>query len=59
MITEADLERNKDKRIVRLDALAKACATATNNDFKTMWYLKLHKLGTQYGLMNHVRKLIH
>ena len=59
MITEIDVKRSKDIKINKLDSLAKACAKANNDDFKNLWFSKLHDLGKQYGLMNYVRRLIH
>ena len=48
------------KKYKRLDNLAKACANAQVDSFKTLWYNKLQELGREYGMTEYVmRKLVH
>ena len=61
-MTLKDLERIKNNKTIkehRLDNLAKACADATSDDMKTMWFEKLKKLAEKYNMMDYFRKLIH
>ena len=52
--------RTKGDKIRRLESLAKACAKAKDNSWKTMWYNKLIELGKQYNMTDYVtRKLLH
>ena len=60
MIHEEDLKRQEDPKVRRLKALAKACANAKLDSFKTLWYSKLQELGREYGMTEYVmRKLVH
>ena len=60
MIHEEDIKRTKDIKIKRLENLAKACANAQLDSFKTLWYSKLQELGREYGMTEYVmRKLVH
>jgi len=63
MMTIDDLERlsDPDKLIKhRLNNLAKACADATSNDMKSMWYNKMMKLAEKYNMRDYVmRRLVH
>ena len=60
MIHEEDIKRTKDIKIKRLENLAKACANAQLDSFKTLWYNKLIELGKQYNMTDYVmRKLVH
>ena len=59
-MTLEDLKRIEDNRKQKLQNLADACANATNDEMKAMWYKKLIKLGEEYGMSDYVsRKLIH
>ena len=60
MIHEEDIKRTKDIKIRKLENLAKACANAKLDSFKTLWYNKLQELGREYGMTEYVmRKLVH
>ena len=60
MIHEKDIERTKGRKIKRLENLAKACAEATSDDMKKLWYDKMMKLADQYNMRDYVmRRLIH
>ena len=60
MIHEEDIKRSKDIKIKRLENLAKACANAQLDSFKTLWYNKLQELGREYNMTEYVmRKLVH
>ena len=60
MIHEEDIKRTKDIKVKRLENLAKACANAQLDSFKTLWYNKLQELGKEYGMTEYVmRKLVH
>tara|TARA_B100000508_G_scaffold36106_1_gene27938 strand:- start:62 stop:244 length:183 start_codon:yes stop_codon:yes gene_type:complete len=60
MIHEKDIERTKDRKIKRLENLAKACAEATSDDMKKLWYDKMMKLADKYNMRDYVmRRLIH
>ena len=61
MMTVDDLKRVKsDKKKHRLENLAKACADATDNDMKSMWYNKLMKLADEYNMRDWVMsRLVH
>ena len=48
-----------DTKKHRLDNLAKACANATSDEMKSMWYEKLKKLAKEYNMMDYFRRLIH
>ena len=53
MIHETDIKRvieDDDPKIKRLNLLAKACANAQVDSFKTLWYNKLQELGREYGM---------
>ncbi len=55
-----DVKVHIPEEIRKLNLLAKACATAQDNDFKALWYKKMIDLANQYGAMEYVmRKLIH
>ena len=60
MIHEEDIKRTKDIKIRKLENLAKACANAKLDSFKTLWYNKLIELGKQYNMTDYVmRTLVH
>ena len=60
MMTSEDIMRTKGDKIRRLESLAKACASAKDNSWKTMWYNKLIELGKQYNMTDYVmRTLVH
>ena len=60
MIHEKDIERTKGRKIKRLENLAKACAEATSDDMKKLWYDKMMKLADKYNMRDYVmRRLIH
>ncbi len=60
MMTSEDIMRTKGDKIKRLESLAKACANAKENSWKSMWYNKLIELGKQYNMTDYVtRKLLH
>jgi len=63
MITIDDIKRLKDPEKLkkhRLENLAKACADATSDEMKSMWYNKLMNLADEYNMKDYVmRKLIH
>ena len=60
MIHEEDIKRTKDIKIRRLENLAKACANAKLDSFKTLLYNKLIELGKQYNMTDYVmRTLVH
>ena len=59
-MTVEDLNRITDNtKKHRLDNLAKACANATSDEMKSMWYEKLKKLAKEYNMMDYFRRLIH
>jgi len=44
----------------RLNNLAKACAKATSDEMKSMWYNKMMDLANEYNMKDYVmRKLVH
>ena len=60
MIHEEDIKRTKGRKIKRLENLAKACAEATSDDMKNMWYNKLIELAKKYNMKDYVmRRLVH
>jgi len=60
MMTNEDIKIHIPPEVRKLNLLAKACATAKNDDFKELWYNKLIKLAKKYKLMDYVtRKLLH
>ena len=63
MITINDIKRLKgpdNLKKHRLDNLAKACADATSDEMKSMWYNKMMNLANEYNMKDYVmRKLIH
>ena len=60
MIHEKDIERTKGRKIKRLENLAKACAEATSDDMKKLWYDKMMKLADKYNMRDYVmRRLVH
>ena len=60
MIHEEDIKRTKGRKIKRLENLAKACAEATSDDMKKLWYDKMMKLADKYKMRDYVmRRLIH
>jgi len=63
MITIDDIKRLKDPEELKkhkLENLAKACADATSDEMKSMWYNKLMNLANEYNMKDYVmRKLIH
>jgi len=60
MMTVEDLNRITDNtKKHRLDNLAKACANATSDEMKSMWYEKLKKLAEEYNMTDYFRRLIH
>jgi len=63
MITIDDIKRLKDPEELKkhkLENLAKACADATSDEMKSMWYNKLMNLANEYNMRDYVmRKLIH
>jgi hypothetical protein len=63
MITIDDIKRLKDPEKLkkhRLENLAKACADATSDEMKSMWYNKLMNLADEYNMKDYVmRKLVH
>ena len=59
-MTSEDIKRTKGDKIKRLENLAKACAEATSDDMKKLWYDKMMKLADKYNMRDYVtRKLIH
>ena len=51
---------SKEKKITKLENLAKACANATDNDMKKMWCDKLIDLAKEYDMRDFVmNKLVH
>ena len=49
-----------DKKIQKLNLLAKACMNSQSNDFKALWYKKMIDLAREYNMMDYVmRKLVH
>ena len=51
---------SKDEKIKKLENLAKACANATDNDMKKMWFDKLIDLAKEYDMREFVmNKLVH
>jgi len=63
MITIDDIKRLKDPDNLkkhRLDNLAKACANATSDEMKSMWYNKMMNLANEYNMKDYVmRRLVH
>ena len=63
MITIDDIKRLKDPDNLkkhRLNNLAKACADATSDEMKSMWYNKMMDLAKEYNMTNYVmRRLVH
>jgi len=63
MMTIDDLKRlsDPDKLIKhRLNNLAKACADATSDEMKSMWYNKMMNLANEYNMKDYVmRRLVH
>ena len=60
MMTIEDIKTHIPPEIRKLNLLAKACATAQNDDFKALWYKKMIDLAKEYGMMDYVmRKLVH
>jgi hypothetical protein len=63
MMTIDDIKRLKDPDNLkkhRLNNLAKACADATSNDMKSMWYNKMMKLAEKYNMRDYVMgRLVH
>ena len=59
-MTKNDVERAKGLKIKRLENLAKACAEATSDEMKKMWFDKLIDLAKKYDMRDYVmRKLVH
>ena len=60
-MTVEDLNRiTDDTKKHRLDNLAKACANATSDEMKSMWYNKLMDLADEYNMKDYVmRRLVH
>ena len=59
-MTSEDIMRTKGDKIRRLENLAKACANAKVDSWKSMWYNKLIELGKEYNMTDYVtRKLLH
>ena len=51
---------SKEKKIKKLENLAKACANPTDNDMKKMWFDKLIDLAKEYDMRDFVmNKLVH
>ena len=51
---------SKDKKIKKLENLAKACADATDDKMKKMWFDKLIDLAKEYDMREFVmNKLVH
>ena len=51
---------NKEQKIKKLENLAKACAEATSDEMKKMWFDKLIDLAKKYDMRDYVmRKLVH
>ena len=51
---------SKEKKIKKLENLAMACANATDNDMKKMWFDKLIDLAKKYDMREFVmNKLVH
>tara|TARA_Y100000385_G_scaffold61492_1_gene60100 strand:+ start:442 stop:624 length:183 start_codon:yes stop_codon:yes gene_type:complete len=60
MITNEDIKIHIPPEVRKLNLLAKACATAKNDDFKALWYKKMIDLANKYKLMDYVMsKLVH
>jgi hypothetical protein len=63
MITIDDIKRLKDSDNLkkhRLDNLAKACADASSDEMKSMWYNKMMNLANEYNMKDYVmRRLVH
>ena len=60
MMTNEDIKIHIPPEVRRLNLLAKACATAKNDDFKALWYKKMIDLANKYKLMDYVMsKLVH
>ena len=48
------------KKYKKIDNLARACANAQSDDFKSLWYHKLIDLAREYKMLEYVmRKVIH
>jgi len=59
-MTKKDVDRAKGLKIKRLENLAKACAEATSDDMKKMWFDKLIDLAKKYDMRDYVmRRLVH
>ena len=58
MIHEEDIKRTKGRKIKRLENLAKACAEATSDDMKKLWYDKMMKLADKYNMRDYVMRLV-
>ena len=62
-MTIDDIKRLKDPDNLkkhRLDNLAKACADATSDEMKSMWYNKMMDLADEYNMRDDVmRRLVH
>ena len=59
-VHEEDIKRTKGRKIKRLENLAKACAEATSDDMKKMWFDKLIDLAKKYDMRDYVmRRLVH
>tara|TARA_B100000475_G_C14883532_1_gene267240 strand:- start:285 stop:491 length:207 start_codon:yes stop_codon:yes gene_type:complete len=59
-MTKNDVERAKGLKIKRLENLAKACAEATSDEMKKMWFDKLIDLAKKYDMRDYVmRRLVH
>ena len=59
-MTKNDVDRAKGLKIKRLENLAKACAEATSDDMKKMWFDKLIDLAKKYDMRDYVmRRLVH
>ena len=51
---------SKEKKIKKLENLAKACADATDDNMKKMWFDKLIDLAKEYDMREFVmNKLVH
>ena len=54
------LEKPKELKKHRLENLAKACADATSDEMKSMWYNKMMDLANEYNMKDYVmRRLVH
>ena len=51
---------SKEKKIKKLESLAKACADAQDDNMKKMWFNKLIDLAKEYDMREFVmNKLVH